>query len=140
MKKLSCALLGVLVILAVNAGPAIGIPAFKKQFEERYVGENEESPMAVSFGEAKCYTCHVPGEKKEVNNVYGEALAELLDKDDFKRDRLRAEPEAAVAEIVAALEAVESLESPTGDTYLERIEAGLLPIEFVPAPDDEEDE
>jgi len=138
MKKLSCALLGGLVILAVNAGQAIGIPAFKKQFEERYIGENEDSPMAVSFGEAKCYTCHVPGEKKEVNNAYGIALSELLDKEDFKRDRLRGDPEGAEAEIRAALEAVESLESPTGDTYLERIEANLLPIEFVPAPEDDE--
>lgn len=140
MKKLSCAILGGLVVLAVNVGPAIGIPAFKKQFEEQYIGEEETTPMAVSFGEAKCWVCHVEGEDKEVNNAYGEALAELLDKEDFKRDRLRAEPEAAMAEIVAALEAVEMLESPTGECYSDRLEAGLLPVEYVPAPEDEEDE
>lgn len=139
MKKLLCALFGSLVILAVNVGPAIGIPAFKKQFEEQYVGEEEASPMAASFNEAKCWVCHVEGEDKEINNAYGNALSELLDKDDFKRDRIREEPEAAAAEIVAALEAVELLESPTGECFGERIEAGLLPVEYVPAPEEEDE-
>lgn len=151
MKKSFCALLGGLVILAVNAGSTIGMPAFKKGFEERYIGDEETSPLAVAFGEAKCYVCHVDGEKKEVINVYGEALAELLDHEDFKRggrfkpnsdEATKAEIEAARAAgeavIQAALQAVEPLESPTGDTYLERIEAGLLPVEFVPAPEEDE--
>jgi len=76
-------------------------------------------------------------------------LAEHLDHEDFEtggRFRLKsnestsaerqAAREAGEAVIQAALDAVEPLESPTGDTYLERIEAGLLPIEYVPAPDE----
>ena len=137
--------------MAVNAGPTRGMPPFKKGFEARYIGDEETSPLAVSFGEAKCNVCHVDGEKKDVNNAYGEALAELLDHEDFKRGgrfkpksdeateaEIEAAIEAGIAVIQAALESVELLESPTGDTYLERIEAGLLPIEFVPAPDDDE--
>ena len=79
----------------------------------------------------KCYVCHVKGQKKKVRNVYGEALSKLLDKDNFKAARRKAEPDKAMAEVQAALEKVEAMKvdpkAADSPTFGDLLKAGKLP-------------
>jgi len=132
MKRICVLLLIGAVALNVAAGPAFGVSAFKKGFEAKYrVKEpktDAEKTLAEAASKAKCYVCHVKGEKKEVRNAYGDALAKFLDEDDFKKERIEAEPDKTAKEISDALEKAESMKSPGGGTFGELIEAGKLPV------------
>src|SRR5262249_51215460 len=76
-----------------------------------------------------CNVCHVQGQEKKVRNAYGTQLSMILKKDNFKAERLKAEPEKCTAEIIAAFEAVAAKKS--GDdkspTFGELIAAHKLP-------------
>ena len=60
---------------------------------------------------AKCNVCHVAGQDKKARNAYGKQLSTLLKKENFKAERLKAEPEKVTAEIVAAFDAVAAMKS-----------------------------
>ena len=133
-----------LVCLSVPTQQAHAIREFKKAFEQHYFdGDEHSDEVRKMFRKAKCNLCHVQGEKKEVNNEYGEALDELIEGN--AEDRLKAAKEAGtrddelkqvLAEFVAAVESVESLPSPSGGTFGDRIREGKLPVEL-PADEDE---
>ena len=76
--------------------------------------------------EAKCNVCHFGNSKKNKND-YGKALGELLKKDNYKEDRVKAEPEAVKKELEEAFKKVEAAKSKGGDTFGDRLKAGKLP-------------
>ncbi|HEX5447004.1 MAG TPA: hypothetical protein VFW87_24530 [Pirellulales bacterium] len=104
---------------------AYAIAPFKKQFEEKYVKKDPQTPeekaLAAAVTEAKCNVCHVGKSKKNRNN-YGEALNVLLDKKADMKD---------TAKIQAALDTVAEQKSnptdPNSPTFGELIKQGKLP-------------
>ena len=127
-------IVGAAIVANSQAYTAWAIPPFLKEFQAKYVkadaGEEKDKEFAKLINEtAKCNVCHVQGAEKKVRNGYGTALGEMLKKDNFKAERLKAEPEKCTAEIVAAFDAVAAKKS--GDdkspTFGELIVAGKLP-------------
>jgi hypothetical protein len=114
--------LAVAVVAVSAARPAYAIKQFFDEFKEMYVkadGSAEEKALAEAVETAKCNVCHV-GKSKKDRNAYGEALAELLDKNEDKSN---------VEKIRASLEKVAGMESPDGGTFGDRLKAGKLPGE-----------
>jgi len=125
MRKSLPMLVCLLVALGVfwlSTQPAAAVTGFKKGFEAKYVKAESEEPnevaLAEAFAEAKCYVCHVKGEKKKVKNEYGKLLDDLLDR---KKDAKNPE------KIREALAKVADMKSPSGETWGEMIKAGKLP-------------
>ena len=128
---------GLIIAVAFVAGPvrqASALPPFFKEFQAKYVkaesaDEKDKAFAATVTQTAKCNVCHAAGEDKKARNAYGKQLATILKKDNFKADRLKAEPEKCTAEIIAALDAVAAMKS--GDdnspTFGELIAQGKLP-------------
>ncbi len=100
--------------------PALATPVFKKQFEEQYPA------LKGVAEEQKCNVCHY-GKSKKNKNDYGKALAELLKKDNYKDERVKAEPEKVRAEFDAAFKKVEEAKSKGGETFGARLKAGKAP-------------
>jgi hypothetical protein len=124
--------------LGLVARPAPAIPPFWEAFQAKYVAPDSNDPVvkklaqqALAEATGKCLVCHVSGKPKSERNAYGAALAELLNKDDFRKTRRDAEPEKARAEIVQALDqiAAEKVDpqQPDGPTFGQLIEQGILP-------------
>ncbi|MFO0904933.1 MAG: hypothetical protein U0939_18145 [Pirellulales bacterium] len=120
MKKFGVTLL-VAVALAIGfSSPAFAVPGFKKAFDDRYPelkGVSEEQ---------KCNLCHY-GKSKKNKNDYGVALSELLKKENFKEDRVKAEPDKVKEEYDAAFKKVEEVKSKSGETFGERLKAKKAP-------------
>lgn len=103
----------------------LSIPPFQRGFEERYVAAiGPEFGQAVAV--AKCDLCHA-GTSKKQRNEYGQALDRVLDKERFTFERLKADPLGARRELLAALKSVEDKRASDGQTFAQRISAGLLP-------------
>ena len=122
MKNVCCGLFACVVALAATSS-AYATPVFKKAFDEQY-GKNETIKKASE--DAKCNVCHFGNSKKNKND-YGKALSELLKKDNYKEDRVKAEPEAVKKELEEAFKKVEAAKSKGGDTFGDRLKAGKLP-------------
>ena len=138
--------LGAILVLVGWQQDALALREFRKAFTKHYAEVLADKDVAAVFRKAKCNLCHVKGEKKDQNNPYGEALSELIEGDAEQRlkvgkaDGKKKETlEVLLAELTAAMEQVEALPSPDGETYGERIRSGRLPVE-IPAGDDSEDE
>lgn len=107
------------------APQAQAIPAFKAEFEAKYVKKDStdagEMALAEAVKEAKCNVCH-KGDNKKQRNHYGEQLAELLDKKaDAKNKEKIQEALAKVAEMKVDSEKSDS------PTFGELIKQGKLP-------------
>ncbi|MGD9721843.1 MAG: hypothetical protein AB7O59_11015 [Pirellulales bacterium] len=120
-------------VLAGRVPSAWAIPPFFKEFQEKYVKADSTEEKDKAFAElvnqkVKCNVCHM-GTSKKMRNGYGQQLAMLLKKDDFKPARLKDEADKVKAEIAAAFDKVAAMKS--GDdaspTYGELIAAGKLP-------------
>ncbi len=111
------------------ATPAFGISEFSKQWKDKYLGEDVSEDYVKTARRAGCYVCHVKRhpDKKEARNEYGEALHEYLDKEDYPKERIKAEPEAVKKEILAAFEKAGKKKSESGETFAEKIKAEELP-------------
>jgi hypothetical protein len=109
---------------------AHAIPAFKKEFDDRYVKKDSTEPaekaLAEAVKQAKCSVCHGKNaqgkDDKKVRNSYGMALSDLLDmKADIKNKE----------KIQQALEKVEGEHSvkddPKSPTFGDLIKEGKLP-------------
>jgi hypothetical protein len=129
MSKVSVFVLSAVVVTAFTAAPAFALPVFKKEWEERYITPSMNEDFKAAYKEASCNVCHVPEEKKELRNPYGMALSKLLPKDNYKKERIDAEPEKVKAEIIAAFEKVETAKGVNGESYGERLKSGKLPAE-----------
>lgn len=113
---------GVALMVGASSRPAFAIKEFFDEFKALYVkpdsGDANEKALAAEVETAKCNVCHAGSNKKE-RNSYGNALAELLDKKEDKKD---------TAKIRGALEKVAAM--PSGDgkpTFGELIKQGKLP-------------
>ncbi len=127
--------------------PAAAFPAFKRQFDARYLVKG--SPLYEAYGgRSRCNVCHVGGAMdREHRNEYGRALDKLLDRADAEAlgvENARRDPQAARAarqKIEAALDAVEKLLAEPRDkpgdkgqpqemppTFGQLIREGRLPI------------
>lgn len=72
---------------------------FQREFLATYVEKNENKEFVKAAKEARCHVCHV-GKKRTNRNVYGEQLAELLDKTKDKANKKKIhEALAKVAEM-----------------------------------------
>jgi hypothetical protein len=91
------AVLGLAITLGASAREAFAIKQFSDEFKEVYVTEG--SPLAAAVETAKCNVCHKGSSKKD-RNVYGEALAKLLDKKEDKdnKEKIRQALEAVAKE------------------------------------------
>lgn len=109
-----------LAMIATLASPSLAVKQFQIQFLKKYA-EGSDEAFNEKVKDAKCWVCH-QGRKKTNNNVYGNALSELLDRKKDMRDDEK---------IVAALEKVAKMHSDPKDkespTFGELIAAGKLP-------------
>lgn len=113
---------GVALVVGFSSSPAFAIKEFFDEFKAVYVkpdsSDANEKALAAEVETAKCNVCHAGSSKKE-RNPYGNALADLLDKKEDKKD---------TAKIRGALEKVAAM--PSGDgkpTFGELIKQGKLP-------------
>ncbi len=127
-----------LVMLACAHAPLYAMPPFYKEFQAKFINPDADDEKAKQFAKialaeetGQCLICHVKDQEKTVRNPFGAALAELLDKDNFKQARLDAEPEKVKQEIQEALDKVAALKvDPAKDdspTFGELIAQGRLP-------------
>jgi len=136
MKKCLILTLSSVVAMIATATTVHATPVFKKVWEEVYVGDDAPEEFAAAVKEAKCNVCHA-GKKKADRNAYGAELAKLLDKDNFKTSRMKAEPEAK-DEIIEAYKKVGAVDCGNGGTWDEAFKAGNLPKDEVVSSDDDE--
>jgi len=112
----------VALVIGASSRPAFAIKEFLDEFKAVYVkpdsSDANEKALAAEVDTAKCNVCHAGSSKKE-RNAYGNALADLLDKKEDKKD---------TAKIRGALEKVAAM--PSGDgkpTFGELLKQGKLP-------------
>lgn len=104
-----CALgLGLGLLAGSSPRPAFAIKQFADEFKAVYVKDG--TPLAAAVESAKCNVCHKGASKKD-RNVYGQALAERLDRKEDKddKDKIR----AALAEVAALPSVPGDAASPT---------------------------
>jgi len=117
-------MLGAIVVLVVGAAPrpAFAIKEFFDEFKAVYVkpdsADANEKALAAEVETAKCNVCHAGSSKKE-RNAYGNALADLLDK---KEDKKNAEKIRKALETVAAMPSADG-----GPTFGDLLKQGKLP-------------
>lgn len=116
--------LGAMVVVVVGASsrPAFAIKEFFDEFKAVYVkpdsADANDKALVAEVETAKCNVCHVGSSKKE-RNSYGNALADLLDKKEDKKN-----PE----KIRQALDTVAAMPSADGAlTFGELLKQGKLP-------------
>jgi hypothetical protein len=113
------AVVGAAFILGNAGREAFAIKQFADEFKAVYVKDG--TPLAAEVETAKCNVCH-KGKSKKDRNVYGEALAKLLDKKEDKDNKEK---------IRQALETVAKESSNPADasapTFGALIEQGKLP-------------
>jgi hypothetical protein len=129
MKKL--VLVGLACYLTVGiARPALAIKPFAERFKEIYATDKADKQFVELVNEAKCNVCHVEKEdKKKVRNVYGKAMHEILEKDNFPIADYKKDPAKFAKRLEDLMKKLE--EEPSGDekhkTFGDRIKANLLP-------------
>ncbi|MDH3772264.1 MAG: hypothetical protein OET79_14920, partial [Nitrospirota bacterium] len=136
---------GLFVIGLSGTNQVHAIPPFWAEFQAKYVKKDATDDKAKEFAKiaaaAKCNVCHIKDEKKTERNPYGVALAKLLDKKKFSKERLEKEKEQATKEIHEALDKVAEQKSiadkDDSSTFGELIESGKLPGVVVEEKKDE---
>ncbi len=158
MKKRNLILLfggAVAGVACLGVQPAVAIAPFRAEFEELYIVEEGGTPEQQKLAElyndnakGKCWTCHANMKElgydtaygKLVRNSYGRALSQFLDKDNFGVERRREEPDAAKAEIQAAMKKVAEMkvnpDDPNSPTFGELMSKGELPGDGKPDAED----
>ena len=133
MKRFCLLLLCGTIALVATTNSVYAISTFKKEFEAKYnikkPKTDAEKKLAAAIKEVKCNLCH-EGKSKKNHNIYGKALKKLLDKDNFKASRRKAEPEKVKKEIWDALDKVAAEKSgkdKDSPTFGELIKKGELP-------------
>ncbi|TVP99283.1 MAG: hypothetical protein EA381_10350 [Planctomycetaceae bacterium] len=107
--------------------PAFATNEFNKEWKEHYTGEGADEDFVKTARRAGCNVCHVKGEKKTERNEYGQAVRELLNKEDFTKEWVQANPEKAKELIVAGLKKAGESKSSDGKTFAAKLKAGELP-------------
>ncbi|MCA9155888.1 MAG: hypothetical protein R3C99_19305 [Pirellulaceae bacterium] len=121
-------LMAAAVIAGWFAAPAQAFPPFKAAFTERYVDKSDNEGFKAAAKEASCNVCHVKDEKKSVQNEYGHALHEELEKSGEKpKELMKSDKEKLLKLLDEAFTAVEKEKSKGGKTFGELIKSGMLP-------------
>ena len=118
--------------------PAEAFPAFKRQFDARYLVKGTTLYEAYG-GRSSCNVCHIGGAMdRERRNEYGQALEKFLNRNDAEAltiENARRDPpaaQAALRKIDEALRAVEKLPATSDErnppTFGQLIRAGRLPM------------
>ena len=113
-----------------TASPAFAIKQLKDAFVANYAGEKANEEFKKLVTEASCNVCHVDKEnKKKVRNPYGEALHEVLEKDEFPVKDFGKDPEKYAERLKELMKKVEAAESGYEEhkTFADRMKANLLP-------------
>ncbi len=123
-------LMALLVVGTLSmASPALAVKQLNDQFKKVYAGEKADEGFKELVKEAKCYVCHISKKSKKERNPYGEALHELLEKDDFPMKEFKADPEKYAERVKAIFK--KAGEEKSGyekyKTFADRIKANLLP-------------
>ena len=125
------------VLFGVATPSVLGLPEFKKAFTDKYAGDGASDDFKKLVRKAGCNVCHVPRQKKEVHNAYGEELEELITghaqerkKEAKEEGREEEEKQKLLAEFEVALKKVAAMTNEDGETYGERIEEGKLPVDL----------
>ena len=110
------------IVLGGLGRPAFAIKQFQDEFKAVYVkpdsADANDKALVSEVETAKCNVCHVGSSKKE-RNSYGNALADLLDKKEDKKNQEK---------IRTALETVAAMPSADGaPTFGELLKQGKLP-------------
>jgi len=106
---------------------------FKEAFDQKYVTPANDAAFTAASKKAGCLVCHARGEKKDVRNAYGEALASLIPGNAKQRLAAagaaggKAEMDKLLKELDAAFPKVETQPSPSGPTYGELLKQHKLP-------------
>ena len=134
----SALLLGGFSLMGFRGQSAEAFPAFKRQFDARYLAK--DTPLYAAYGgRSSCNVCHLGGAMdRDHRNDYGQALQKLLDRSDAEAltiESARRNPQAAQAalrRIDEAFSAVEKLPANARDrsppTFGQLIRAGRLPM------------
>ena len=123
-----CSLL--MVVLVGLPSKAYAIKPFQEQFLKIYAGEEASEEFKALVDEAKCNICHIVKEdKKKVRNVFGKALQQLLEKDEFPIAEFKKDQEKYAERLKELFKKTEGEKS--GDdkhkTFGDRMKANLLP-------------
>ena len=78
MVRITKLILATLLICSLS-DQALAHREFKKVFEKHYAELFENDTFKKTFRKAKCNLCHLKGQKKDVNNPYGDALASFIE-------------------------------------------------------------
>ena len=115
------------LLLSWSGFAAKADPAFRKEFEVRYVKKDSADPgeqeFAAKVKKAKCHVCHVgTARERKKRNAYGNELSKLLDR---KKDRKNKEKIQKALETVGAMKI--NPEDESSITFSELFAQGELP-------------
>lgn len=114
------------VTLGLFATPAFATNEFAKEWKATYVTDDANADFSSAAKKAGCNVCHVKGGKKTERNEYGKAINELLKKEDYTKDKLKADPELA-KKIIEGLKKAGESKSSDGKSFADKMAAGSLP-------------
>jgi hypothetical protein len=106
---------------------------FKDAFDAKYVTPANDAAFTAASKQAGCFVCHAKGEKKDVRNAYGEALAAQIPGNAKQRMQTagaagaKAEMEKLLRELNDAFAKVEAEKSADGTTYGDLLKQHKLP-------------
>ena len=118
------------IVVTLNMKSVSAFPQFNSVFKKTYVSAHSPREFKTLIKKTKCAICHDNTKKKpngstdkKFRNPYGEALDELLSKEDKKnKEKIR-----------EALEKISSQKAPNSDeTYGDRLKKYQLPYETPP--------
>lgn len=141
LKKVVCSTVA-MVIVANTVAPVLAVSKLKKAFATKYAGDEADDDFKKLVKKAGCYACHVKGEKKDVRNDYGKALAKAFEKNEFPLKDWEKDQEKYADKLEEIFKKVEGEKSGFEDhkTFGDRIKANLLPGGDVEGKKETEDE
>lgn len=126
MKTILWAITAGVITVAAAAPPATALLPFQRVWEAKYVAENKDAKFVSAAKAAKCNVCHDAQSKtRKDKNDYGKATGKYLTKADY--DKLKKDVAAAKKYVLEGLEKAEAELAADGQTYGDKLKAGVLP-------------
>ncbi len=116
-----------LSLLGLFVSPALAINEFATEWKAEYITDTASDEFKMSAKKAGCNVCHVKDGKKTERNEYGKSIKEFLKKEDFTKDKIKADPVKAKAAILDGIKKAGEKKSSDGKMFAEKIAAGELP-------------